>query len=168
MTFFPPASRVISCFGASSAVLSAASDMPAFAMTKFRFAERIPASTFLRTSIFSRTRSRYWRISSSRLSFRSLWPRIAVIRFFFRRVSSILVGFTCFAATMPPPYYRLRLPGQAPSLTLRGITAFRSAIVRFRFAPSHCGRPPYAPVQKASCAGKPAYRFLSMCAPRNC
>lgn len=98
MTLASPGTRLISCLGAINAVLRAASDIPALAITKFLFAERIPASTRLRTSIFSRTRSRYWRISSSRLSFSSLCPRIAVIRFFFRRVSSIRVGFTCVAA----------------------------------------------------------------------
>lgn len=40
-----------------------------------------------------------WRISSSRLSFRSLCPRTAVTSFFFSRVSSILVGFTWVPAT---------------------------------------------------------------------
>ena len=46
---FLPRFQVTSCFGAISAVLSAASDMPALAMTKFLFAASIPASTFLRS-----------------------------------------------------------------------------------------------------------------------
>lgn len=67
-------------------------------MTKFTFALRMPASTFWRSAIFSRTRSRNWRISSSRLSFSSLCPRVAVASFFFSLVSSIRVGLTCVDA----------------------------------------------------------------------
>ena len=76
-------------------------------MTKLVFAERIPASTFRRSSMFSRTRSRNCLISSSRLSFRSLWPRTAVFSLFFWRVSSIRVGFTCVDATLHSPSFQV-------------------------------------------------------------
>ena len=99
ITFCVPAEIVSSCFGASSAVFSISSGIPARASMKFRLAETSAVSTSSRSALFSRTLSRNWRISSSRLSFRSLCPRTAVTSFFFSRVSSILVGFTWVPAT---------------------------------------------------------------------
>ena len=100
MTFCVPAEIETSCFGASSAVFSISSGMPARASMKSPFAAFSAASTSSRSALFSRTRSRNWRISSSRLSFSSLWPRTAVTSFFFSRVSSMRVGLTCVPATL--------------------------------------------------------------------
>ena len=156
MTFFLPTSRFTSCFGAISAVFSVASSIPALAMTKFLFAERIPASTFSRSSMFSRTRSRNWRISSSRLSFKSLWPLTAVTNFFFVLVNSIRVGVTCVDAIYhPPPYSLLLAAGSRPMQPLCKLhisTAFGgfsgpAVPARFRFASSRCGLTPYATLQ---------------------
>ena len=95
ITFSTSHSKETRCFGASRAVFSAASCMEARASMNSWLAAFSPCSTFWRRAMFSRTRSRNWRISSSRLSFSSLWPRVAVASFFFRRVSSMRVGFTC-------------------------------------------------------------------------
>ena len=95
ITFSTSHSKETRCFGASRAVFSTSSCIPARARRKFLLAAWMPASTCSRRVLFSRTWSRNWRISSSRLSFSSLWPRVAVASFFFRRVSSMRVGFTC-------------------------------------------------------------------------
>ena len=95
MTFSTWHSKVTCCLGASKAVFNTASCIPARASMNSWLAARMPASTSKRSLRFSRTLSKNCRISSSRLSFSSLWPRVAVLSFFFRRLSSMRVGFTC-------------------------------------------------------------------------
>lgn len=96
------ASTSTSCLGAIMATLVVSSSMLARASAKFLLAAEMPASTRSRNALFSRTISKNWRMSSSRLSLSSLWPRMAVTSFFFKRVSSIRVGLTCVEAISSP------------------------------------------------------------------
>ena len=51
-----------------------------------------PSSTRIRSALLRLTTSMNWRISSSRLSLRSLWPRLAVFKRPFNWLSTIRVG----------------------------------------------------------------------------
>ena len=73
---------------------SISGDMTADAAAKAVLARVRPSSTFRRRVRFSRTTSMNCFISSSRLSLRSLWPRLAVRSRPLSRVSSMRVGFT--------------------------------------------------------------------------
>ena len=91
------------CLGYSRACSSISGDMTAEATVNDPWAFINPSSTRFRTARFSRTTSRNCFISSSRLSFSSLCPRLAVLSRFFSRVSSIRVGFTFMAGILSPP-----------------------------------------------------------------
>ena len=90
------------CFGYSRACSSISGDIMAAATVKAAFACSSPFSTLARSSRFFLTMSRNCFINSSRLSLRSLWPRVAVFSRPFSLVSSILVGFTVAEAISSP------------------------------------------------------------------
>ena len=99
MTFLLATSTLTSCLGDIKATSTVSSDMVLLASAKFLLAPLSPASIFSRRVLFSRTRSRNSRISSSRLSFKSLCPRTAVFSFPFRRFNSIRVALTVAIST---------------------------------------------------------------------
>ena len=82
------------CLGYSSACSRAWELIRAEATVNASWTVISSSSTSCRRLRTSRTVSRNCFISSSRLSFSSLWPRWAVRSFPFRRVSSIRVGLT--------------------------------------------------------------------------
>ena len=85
---------------AINAVFNTCSLMPALATANSILAAFNPFSTFNLKSMFSFIKSINWRTSSSRLSFKSLWPLVADKSFFFCFVSSIRVGFTLVPAIL--------------------------------------------------------------------
>ena len=85
---------------AINAVFNTCSFMPALATANSILAAFNPFSTFNLKSMFSFIKSINWRTSSSRLSFKSLWPLVADKSFFFCFVSSIRVGFTLVPAIL--------------------------------------------------------------------
>ena len=105
MMFFDVMSSSTLCFGYSRACSSISGLMRAAATVKAALARSRPASTFWRSSRFRRTISRNCFISSSLLSLRSLWPRVAVFSRPFSRVSSILVGFMVAEGIASPLFY---------------------------------------------------------------
>ena len=135
-------------------------------MTKFLFADKIPASTFWRSAMFSLTKSRNCLISSSRLSFRSLCPFTAVTSFFFNRVSSILVGVTCVDAKISPlsSYYRIHfrtfhnihLRTYHQYVSARFLEEWKAVSSQFSEFPQYHGLP-YIPVKRI-----PAQRHLQI------
>src|SRR5699024_10453938 len=82
---------------------SISGDMRAEATVKEAWARMSPSSTRRRKARFSRTTSMNCFISSSRLSFSSLWPRWAVFNRPFSRVSSIRVGLMVVEGIQIPP-----------------------------------------------------------------
>ena len=104
MMFWNVMSNVADCFGYKSACWSISGDITLDATVMARLASSMPCSTLARSSLFSRTIRKNWRISSSRLSLSSRWPRTAVRRRPLSRVSSIRVGLIVLLAMRTPPY----------------------------------------------------------------
>jgi len=105
MMFWKLMVRSTDCLGYMRDCSSISVDMRAEATVKDPWARIRASSTLARRARFSRTTSRNCFISSSRLSFRSLWPRRAVFRRPFSRVSSIRVGFTLIAGIPYPSFF---------------------------------------------------------------
>ena len=91
--------------GYSSACSSISGLMIALATCSEAKASVRPLSTRSRSCLLSFTTSRNWRMSSSRLSFMSLWPRRAVLSLPLSCLSIILVGAIVVLAIKLPPYF---------------------------------------------------------------
>ena len=117
------------CLGYRSACSKASEDMRAEATVKDLCTVISSSSTSARRARTSRTVSRNCFISSSRLSFSSLWPRWAVRSLPFRRVSSIRVGFTVIFAIGYPLLYSWSFFGQYFSI-YAGLIRFSSLLGR--------------------------------------
>ena len=103
MTFLPVTERSTPCLGNIRASSITSWLITALATEKLSYTRESSCSTSSRSLLFSRASSRKPFISWSRLSFISLWPRLAVTRRRLRVVSIILVGFT-FNLSIISPY----------------------------------------------------------------
>ena len=128
------------CLGSSSACSSAWELMSAEATVKAPWTVISSSSTSCRRARTSRTVSRNCFISSSRLSFSSLWPRWAVRSLPFRRVSSIRVGLTVILGICQSPSFHpgLGARGQRPGASAPQQTRGKSS----SWAAAKRGRPP--------------------------
>ena len=104
MMFLNVMSSVADCLGVEQRLLQHLGDITLDATVMARLASSMPASTLARSALFSRTMRKNCRISSSRLSLSSRWPRTAVRSRPLSRVSSIRVGLIVLLAMSAPPY----------------------------------------------------------------